>query len=117
MEGVTYGVYMHAKRVYKKFEIILIIIIKNNDHNFKNNNHNLYRKSDALSLGVVFENFRKIHLKIYYLDPKKVLSAPGLAWKAALKKTEVKWELSTEIDMLLIIKKGIRGGICYANHW
>ena len=40
------------------------------------------------------------------------LSVPGLAWKAALKKTEVKLELLTDIDMLLTVEKGIRGGIC-----
>ena len=40
------------------------------------------------------------------------LSAPGLASKAALKKAEVKLELLTDIDMLLTVEKGIRGGIC-----
>ena len=29
-------------------------------------------------------------LKIYELHPAKFLSAPGLAWQAALKKTKVK---------------------------
>ena len=38
--------------------------------------------------------------------------APGLAWKACLKKTGVNLELLTDIDMLLMVKKGIRGGIC-----
>ena len=46
----------------------------------------------------------------------KFLSAPGLAWQAALKKTEVKLELLTDINMLLIVGKRIRGGICHAIH-
>ena len=52
-------------------------------------------------------------LKIYELDPTKFLSAPGLAQQTALKKTEVKLELLTDIDMLLMVEKGIRGGICH----
>ena len=44
------------------------------------------------------------------------LSAPGLAWQACLKKTGVKLELLTDIDMLLMVEKGIRGRICQAIH-
>ena len=46
--------------------------------------------------------------------PVKFLSAPELPQQAALKKTEAKLELLTDIDMLLIIEKGIREGIFYA---
>ena len=46
----------------------------------------------------------------------KVFSVSGLAWKAALKNTEVKLELLTDIDVLLMVEKGIRGGICHAIH-
>ena len=42
------------------------------------------------------------------------LSAPGLAWQACLKKTRVELELLTDINMLLMVKKAIRGGICHA---
>ena len=30
------------------------------------------------------------------------------------KKTEIKLELLTDVDMLLIVAKGIRGGMCHA---
>ena len=53
-------------------------------------------------------------LKIYYLDLAKFISTPGLTWEAALKKTGVKLELFTDTDILLMVKKGIRGEICYA---
>ena len=53
---------------------------------------------------------------MYELDPAHFLSAPGLAWQACLKKTEVKLELLTDVDMLLMVEKGIRGGICHAIH-
>ena len=55
-------------------------------------------------------------LKVYQLDPAKFLSAPGLSWQAALKKIEVKLELLTDIDMLLMVEKGIIRRICNANH-
>ena len=55
-------------------------------------------------------------LKIYHLDPVKFLSAPGLAWQAAFKKTEIKLELLTDIDMLSMVEKGTTGGIFHAIH-
>ena len=50
-------------------------------------------------------------LEIYELDLAKFILALGLAWQAALKKTQLKLDLITDTDMLLIIEKGIRGGI------
>ena len=67
----------------------------------------------TLLLADVFENFRNMCHKIYTLDPAKKISAPGLAWQTALKKTKVKIDLLTGIDMLLMVEKGIRGGICH----
>ena len=77
-------------------------------------NHDLYLLSDTLLLADVFENFRDKCIEIYELDPAHFLSAPGLAWQACLKKTKVKLELLTDIDMLLMVEEGIRGGICQA---
>ena len=71
---------------------------------------------DTLLFVDVFEKLRDKCLEIYGLDPSNFLSAPGLAWKACLKKTEVKLELLTEIDMLLMIEEGIRGGMCQSTH-
>ena len=71
-------------------------------------------QSDILLLANVFENFTNVCLKIYELDSLKFLSGPGLAWQAALKKTKVKVDLLTNINMLLMSNKGIRGGIHYS---
>ena len=60
----------------------------------------------------MFENFRNMCLEIYELHPIYFVSAPGLA---CLKKTEIKLELITDYDMILMIGKGIRGGICQAT--
>ena len=76
----------------------------------------MYVQSDILLLADVFENFRNKCIEIYELDPAHFVSAPGLVWQACLKKTRVKLELLTDIDMLLIVEKGIRGGICNSIH-
>ena len=76
--------------------------------------HDLYVQSDTLLLADVFGNFRNVCIKVYDLDPDHFLSAPGLAWQARLKKTEVRLELLTDVDMLLMVEKGIRGGIYHA---
>ena len=44
-------------------------------------------------------------LEIYELDPANFLSVPGLAWQVALKKTNVKLDLLTDIDVLLMVEK------------
>ena len=36
-----------------------------------------------------------------------------MAWQAGSKKAKVKLNLLTDIDMLLMVEKRIRGGICY----
>ena len=84
MEDVTSTYYLYAKRICKDFEV------KN-----LGECHDLY----------VFGNIRNRGLEIYELDPAKFHSVPGLEWLAALK---------TDVDMLLMVEKGIRGGICHS---
>ena len=50
------------------------------------------------------------------MDPAHFSSLPGLAWQACLKKTNVKLELLTDYDMLLMVEEGIRCGICHFIH-
>ena len=69
-----------------------------------------------ISLPDVFENFRNKCIEIFELDPSHFLSAPGLTWQACSKKTKIELELLTNIDMLLMVEKGIRGAICQAIH-
>ena len=103
MEDITDADYAHVKRISKDFKINNLV-----------EDHDLYVQSDTLFLADVFENFRNMCREIYELDPAKFVSAPGLAQQAAFKKTKVKLDLLTDIDMLLMIQKGIRGGICHS---
>ena len=100
MEDITDVDHRHAKRVFKSL---------NNKH--LGNYHDLYVQRDTLLLADVFENFRNKCIEICERDPAHFLSAPRLAWQACLKKTKVKLELLTDVDMLLVVEKGIRGGI------
>ena len=72
---------------------------------------NLYVQSDILLLANVFENFRNKCIELDQLDPAHFLSAPQLAWQACLKKKGIELELLADIDILLMVEKGIRVGI------
>ena len=48
--------------------------------------------------------------------PSHFYTAPGLAWKACLKKTGIRLELLLDPDMLLMFERGIRGGITQSVH-
>ena len=53
-------------------------------------------------------------LKIDEFDPAKFLLVPGLAWQAALSKTKVKLDPLNDINMFLMVGKGVRGGIYHS---
>ena len=92
--------YIHAQKVWKIFDMKTM-----RDY------HDLYLKSDVLLLSDVFENFRDVCLSNYRLDPMFYYTAPGLAWDACLKIAKVRLELLTDYDILMMVEKGIRGGV------
>ena len=98
--GIKEKDYKHAWNVWNTFKM----------KTFKEY-HELYNITDVLLLADVFENFRDICLKIYGLDPVYYFTAPGLAWDACLKITDIDLELLSDVNMLLMFEKGIRGGI------
>ena len=100
MSGVGNEDYEHANRVWKEFGLKDL-----------GEYHDLYLKTDVILLANVFEAFRKVCLKNYGLDPAHFYTAPGLAWKACLKKTRIRLELLLDPDMLLMFERGIRGGM------
>ena len=95
----------HGNNIFKRFKL------KN-----LGEYHELYVQSDTLLLADVFENFRNKCYEVYKLDPAHFLSLPGLAWQACLEKNNVKLELLTDYDMLLMVEERIRGGICHSIH-
>ena len=103
MENIDDIEYRHGNNVFKIFKLIDL-----------GEYHDLYVQTDTLLLADVFENFRNKCLEVYELGPAHFLSLPGSAWQACLKKTNVKLELLTDYDMLLMVEEGIRGGICHS---
>ena len=63
---------------------------------------------------MVLRTFEKC-FEIYDLDPARFLIAHRLAWQAVLKRTK-KIDVLTDINMLLMVDKGIRERICNAIH-
>ncbi|XP_073237417.1 uncharacterized protein [Porites lutea] len=103
-EDISDEDYQHAIKVWNTFGCKTI-----RDY------HDLYLKSDVLLLADVFENFRKTCLKHYKLDPAHYFTSPGLAWDACMKTTGQRLELLSDYDMLMMIERGIRGGITHIS--
>ena len=99
-KGINNYNYKHVLNVWKTFKM----------KTFKDF-LSIYNTTDVLLLADVFEKFRDICLKNYGLDPAHYYTAPGLAWDAMLKMTKINLELLSDVDKLLMIEKGIRGGI------
>ena len=81
-KGITDEEYVHAQEVWAAFGCQNL-----GDY------HNLYVALDSTLLAEVFENFRKVCLDKYGLDPAHYYSAPGLSWDALLKTTGVELDL------------------------
>ena len=99
-ENISDEDYAHAQKVFQEFNMLSLA-----DY------HNLYVRTDVLLLADVFESFRNVCLEQYELDPCHFYTSPGLSWSSLLKMTGVELELLTDINMILMIQEGTRGGL------
>ncbi|XP_067208470.1 uncharacterized protein, partial [Linepithema humile] len=104
-ETVSESDYAHATNVWQTFSIEDL-----------DQYSDLYLKTDVLLLADIFQNFRNMSIKSYGLDPAHYYTLPGYTWDAMMKYTRVKFELLTDIDMVLFVERGIRGGLSQCSN-
>ena len=79
----------------------------------------IYCIRDVLLLCDIFENFRKINLKEYDVDPLvSGYTLPGISWANMLRYTKQELKLITDRETYEDFEKGIRGGVsmCIVRH-
>ncbi|XP_024893432.1 uncharacterized protein LOC112468467 [Temnothorax curvispinosus] len=99
-ETVSESDYAHAANVWQRFSVRTL-----------GEYSDLYLKTDVLLLADVFENFRDSCVASYGLDPAYYYTLPGFTWDAMLKLTRINFELLTDVDMVMFVERGIRGGL------
>ncbi|KAJ8973246.1 hypothetical protein NQ317_005459 [Molorchus minor] len=92
--------YAHAQLIWRTFNIQTL-----------GEYSDLYMKTDIMLLTSVFETFRETCHKTYKIDPGRHFTLPGYTWDCMLKYTGCKLETLQDVDMLMFIERGIRGGI------
>ena len=105
-KGISDEDYERAQRMWKIFDCQTLA-----DYTL------LYVKLDVLLLASVFEAFRTECLSpdSFRLDPAHFITAPSLSWNAMLLKNLEDGtiiENMTDLDMVMMVERGIRGGIC-----
>ena len=96
---ITNEEYNHAKKVWNTFNV----------QNIREYIY-LYMKCDVLILVDIFENFRKICIQNFTLDPICYISLPSYCWDTCLYFTKVELELLTDLNQILFLESGLRGG-------
>ncbi|KAL4153249.1 hypothetical protein QTP88_001082 [Uroleucon formosanum] len=99
-KNITKEEYENSQKIWKVFNI-------QNMREFTS----LYNKIDVLLSTDIIEHFRDISLKYYKLDPMWYYTTPGFAWDCMVRMTNIKLDLLTDIDQILIFESGIRGGL------
>ena len=107
LETISEKQYEHALKVWKTFNIKTL-----------GEYHDFYLKTDVLLLADVFENFRKVDLDTYSLDPAHYITGCSYSFDASIKQYGKRIQLfnDEQSDMYLFIEGAIRGGMSFIAH-
>ena len=86
-------------------EIIKLINIKNGKELTQ-----LNLKSDVLLLACVFENFMKVSINEFGINPSYCVSLPGYTWQYGSKYTGINLQMLQDKDLISSLENNIRGG-------
>ena len=78
--------------------------------------HDLYVAVDTLILADAMNNFREECYENFQLEVLHYYTLPGLSWDACLRITKAELENIKDLNMYLMIERGIRGGISVISH-
>ena len=98
--------YLDDDEIERTMDIIKSFNIKNGEELTE-----IYLKSDVLLLACVFENFIKVPINEFDINPLYCVSLPVYTWQCGLKYTGINLQTLQDKDMILLLENNIRGGI------
>ena len=104
--SILTNIYPHTEEIERTNKIIDVFGVKNGKELTE-----LYLKTDVILLADVFENFVKVSVKEFGINPLYSVSLPGYTWQCGLKYTSIKLDTLQDKDMILLLENNIRGGI------
>lgn len=103
-ESVSEDVWARGKELYQKLNCKSLFDYLN-----------FYLATDILFLSDACEQFRDIGMKHYSLDPFYYYTLAGFAFDSCLLFTKMKLPLMQDVNQVLFVNKGMKGGLCFGN--
>jgi len=100
MEGITLDEYKRAQEMWSTYKC-------ENMEDF----HNVYVKLDVVLLADCMENFRRVGIQEYGINPAHYWTLAGYTWQCCLKMTNLELQLITDPNIYLMFENAIRGGV------
>jgi len=100
MKGITEDEYKRAHEMWDTYKC-------KNMQDF----HDVYVKLDVALLADCMENFPRVDIQEYGIDPAHCWTLAGYTWQCCLKITNLELQLITDPNVYLMFENAIRGGV------